>query len=171
MDELWQMDTFWWGAITGAIIGIVYYFYHKKHPSVNIPVLTWWSNLNPFTKKPGGLDPHVTSTTTRSNKMGRTVITGDSIKFRNPSNNYEEEVSRNTWLWCLLFGCFFFVYKGVWIHAIIGLACAIATSGISWLIYPFFAKKIMINNYRQKGWIEVLPIEVTVVPEELLRGK
>jgi hypothetical protein len=77
------------------------------------------------------------------------------MKFKNPANDYIESVSRLAWLWTLIFGFFYFAYKGVWRHAIIGLLLGFCTFGISWLIYPFFAKGIVANNYRRMGWIEV----------------
>ena len=75
--------------------------------------------------------------------------------FKNPSNGYVEEVGDLTWLWCLLFGAFFFAYKNVWAHFVIGLGAALVTAGISWLVYPFFARSIVENHYRRNGWIEV----------------
>lgn len=77
------------------------------------------------------------------------------MKFRNPQNGYVEEVSDGTWLWCLLFGGFYFAFKGVWIHFIVGLGAAIITWGASWLIYPFFARSIVVGHYRKSGWQEV----------------
>ncbi len=75
-------------------------------------------------------------------------------KFKNPSNGYSEEVSGATWLWCLLFGAFYFAFKGIWTHAVVSFGAAFLTFGVSWLIYPFFAKSIVENSYRKKGWIE-----------------
>jgi hypothetical protein len=46
-------------------------------------------------------------------------------------------------LWCLLFGPFYFAAKGAWIHAVIALLAALVTMGLSWLVYPFFAKGIV----------------------------
>jgi hypothetical protein len=77
------------------------------------------------------------------------------MKFRNPNNGYEEEVSNLVWLWCLLFGFIYFAIKGVWTHAIVGLVLAMVTMGFSWLIYPFFAKGAIIKNYQKKGWVIV----------------
>ena len=68
------------------------------------------------------------------------------MKFRNPNNGYEEEVSNLVWLWCLLFGFIYFAIKGVWTHAIVGLVLAMVTMGFSWLIYPFFAKGAIIKK-------------------------
>lgn len=77
-------------------------------------------------------------------------------KFRNPSNGYEEDANGAlSWLWVLLFGSFYFMFKGIWKHAIISLIAAILTVGLSWLIYPFFAYSITNGHYRRMGWVEV----------------
>jgi hypothetical protein len=73
--------------------------------------------------------------------------------FVNPANGYSE-VIKEAWLWSLLFGSFYFAAKGVWGHAIISLALALATGGIAWLIYPFFATEILRKHYLRKGWSE-----------------
>jgi hypothetical protein len=38
-------------------------------------------------------------------------------------------------LWCLLFGPVYFAAKGVWLHALIALLAALATMGLSWMVY------------------------------------
>lgn len=77
------------------------------------------------------------------------------MQFRNPQNGHVETVSPLTWLWCLLFGGFYFAFKGIWIHFVIGLGAALLTWGLSWLIYPFFARSIVIGHFRRNGWQEV----------------
>ncbi|WP_321403850.1 DUF2628 domain-containing protein [Maridesulfovibrio sp.] len=74
------------------------------------------------------------------------------MKFKNPSNGYVEEVSDNVGWIVLLFGPFYFAVKGVWTHCAASLIIAFCTGGISWLIYPFFAKSIMENHYLKNGW-------------------
>jgi hypothetical protein len=76
------------------------------------------------------------------------------LMFKNPVNGYIEN-SPNSWLWCLIFGIFYMIYKQLWVHAIIGVIAALITGGLSWLVYPFFIKKILINNYLSKGWTQV----------------
>jgi hypothetical protein len=76
------------------------------------------------------------------------------IRFRNPANGYEEDVSL-AWLWCLLFGGFYFALKGAWAHALIGFVLALFTFGLSWLIYPFFARRIVEKHYLRMGWQRV----------------
>ncbi len=73
------------------------------------------------------------------------------MQFQNPNNDYTESVQL-PFLWCLMFGTLYFLVKGVWSHAIISLVLAVVTVGISWLLYPFFAKDIMIKSYLKKGW-------------------
>lgn len=82
------------------------------------------------------------------------------MKFMNPQNGYVEEVSDASWLWCLLFGGFYFAFKGIWIHFVIGIGAALLTWGISWLIYPIFARSIIIAHYQKSGWQEVPENEI-----------
>lgn len=74
--------------------------------------------------------------------------------FENQQNGYREAVS-SPFLWCLVFGVFYFAVKGIWRHAFIGTVAAILTVGISWLIYPFFARSITRNAYLRKGWVQI----------------
>jgi len=76
------------------------------------------------------------------------------MRFRNLTNGYTEE-SRLCWLWCLIFGGFYFAYKGLWTHFFIGIFLAMFTCGLSWLIYPFFASTIVRTGYLRKGWVEI----------------
>jgi len=41
------------------------------------------------------------------------------------------------------------------IHFVIGLGAAFFTWGLSWLIYPFFARPIVIGHFRRNGWQEL----------------
>jgi hypothetical protein len=66
-------------------------------------------------------------------------------------NGYQEKANF-CGLWCLLFGVIYFAVKGVWTHVFVGLILAFLTCGISWLIYPFFAGKIVRKSYLKKGW-------------------
>jgi hypothetical protein len=75
-------------------------------------------------------------------------------RFRNPANGYEEDAT-GSWLWCFLFGPIYFALKGVWNHAVFSAGLAIVTCGLSWLMYPFFAREIVARNYLRKGWIAV----------------
>jgi hypothetical protein len=79
---------------------------------------------------------------------------GTGIKFRNPVNGYIEE-TKLAWLWCLLFGSIYFAVKGIWTHAVAAFLFAWLTFGISWLVYPFFATKIIETSYLRKGWQQV----------------
>jgi hypothetical protein len=74
-------------------------------------------------------------------------------RYRNPANDYVESAGLPG-LWCLLFGCFYFMAKGIWSHAVIAFLLAAPTLGLSWLIYPFFASGIVEKHYLRKGWIK-----------------
>lgn len=77
------------------------------------------------------------------------------VKYRNPANGHTESVSGLTWLWVLLFGCIYFAVRGVWRHVVAGFLLAVCTAGLSWLIYPLFANRIMRRHYRRMGWVRV----------------
>lgn len=75
-------------------------------------------------------------------------------KFMNPSNGYTV-ASSAPFLWCLLFGSFYFAFKGIWKHFLLSAVAAICTFGIAWFIYPFFASGIIRNHFLERGWREV----------------
>lgn len=72
--------------------------------------------------------------------------------YTNPANGFQEKTDNFIFLWYLLFGSFYLMYKGIWGWAIITAILAIATYGISHLIFVFFARKIVEKNYSEKGW-------------------
>ena len=78
------------------------------------------------------------------------------MKFKNQMNGVVEELPPLAWLWTLLFGIIYFAARGIWTHFIVGLLVGILTGGLSWLIYPFFAKKIIREHYLSNGWVEVV---------------
>jgi hypothetical protein len=86
-------------------------------------------------------------------------------RFQNPSNGYTEEVGC-AFLWCFLFGIFYFMVKRQWAHvAVLAMliVLSILTYGIALpfllvimlFVYPFFAKGIVRRSYLRKGWIPV----------------
>jgi hypothetical protein len=76
----------------------------------------------------------------------------DTIYATNPINQYKQPISNLSWLWCLLFGGLFFAFKGVWKHFVISFVLSVVSFGVAWFIYPFFARKIVINSYLERGW-------------------
>ena len=76
------------------------------------------------------------------------------VGFRNPANGYEEQVG-TPWICCLLFGCIYFAVRGIWTHAVAALLLALLTAGVSWLVYPLFARGIVERHYLRKGWLAV----------------
>jgi hypothetical protein len=78
--------------------------------------------------------------------------------LRNPMTDETVTIKKWPTFWLtLFFGCFYFAYHGLWLHAAIALVAAIFTSCLSWLIYPFFAYRLVVDNYRRKGWIVSAP--------------
>jgi len=76
--------------------------------------------------------------------------------FKNPQNGYTQSVSEiGAFLGCLVFGVFYFAYKGVWKHALISSGAAVCTLGVSWFIYPFFAYRCVEHSYLERGWKRV----------------
>jgi len=71
------------------------------------------------------------------------------MRFQNPANGYVEEVERPA-LWTFLFGGFYFAYHGIWTHFAISFCLAMLI--IPWLIYPFFAERIIEKHYGRIGW-------------------
>ena len=72
--------------------------------------------------------------------------------FREPATGKTVNIA-NAGLWTLLFGCFYFLLRGVYTHALISAGAAIITAGISWLIYPFFAQNIVRNHMVRERWV------------------
>lgn len=54
---------------------------------------------------------------------------------------------------CLLFGCFWFGYKGLWGWAFMSLVLAVLTFGFSWLLLPFFANGLCADMLRKEGYL------------------
>lgn len=91
------------------------------------------------------------------------------MQFKNPANGHIESVSC-PWLWSLLFGAFYFLVSGAWIH----LTVWVLLSALFWgsmgapgtvlvlimqVIYAFMAGDIVRSTYLRKGWIEVGALE------------
>lgn len=87
------------------------------------------------------------------------------MKFRNPVNGHIEE-KNVPWLWSLLFGVFYFLVSGIFVHVIIMLVIGVAlfaAMGESAIILVIFmqlyyasvANPIVENYYLRKGWQKV----------------
>lgn len=94
--------------------------------------------------------------------------------FQHPvSGSVVKATGEFSWLWAFLFGPFYFGYKGLWGHAVLYVLAAIVTFCVSWFIYPFFAKGIVVRRYLDMGWREVSsrsiqrPTEPMFVPPPL----
>ena len=76
--------------------------------------------------------------------------------FQNPMNNHSVAVGTiGPFIWTLLFGALYFLVKGSLKHFLLSIILAALTVGISWLIYPFFAPRILRNMYLEKGYRQI----------------
>ncbi|HYE49591.1 MAG TPA: hypothetical protein VEB20_08370 [Azospirillaceae bacterium] len=83
--------------------------------------------------------------------------------FENPMNGYREEVSGLSVLWTLLFGCFYFMFRGAWGAAVLSFLVVLALGSISfgilgflaWIIIALCAPAILRGMYLRRGWREV----------------
>ncbi len=82
--------------------------------------------------------------------------------YRNPYNGRTAEVS-SLWafLGCFALGSIYFMYKGIWTHALfmifIGIPLAIILPPVAFLFlfYPFAAPGILRARLRREGYVEV----------------
>lgn len=85
-----------------------------------------------------------------------------TMRFVNPTNGHVEE-KRVPALWCFLFGVFYFLVSGIWVHALIMFlisvvlfaslgAPAILLVFVMDVIYCFFARAIVEHHYLRRGW-------------------
>lgn len=74
-------------------------------------------------------------------------------KMIRQDNGHAERVAYLAPLWTFLFGPFYFAYKGVWRHAVLGFCLGFVTLGVSWLVYPFFARGIIKRQYGRDGFM------------------
>jgi hypothetical protein len=73
-----------------------------------------------------------------------------ALELVNPSNGARK--STIPFLWCALFGGFYFIVHGIWKHVFIWLL--VLPTIIGFFIYPFLAKRILKHHYEDKGWVE-----------------
>ena len=57
------------------------------------------------------------------------------------------------WLWCMIFGMWYFLYNSAWKWALIYTLIFLVTFGYSAFIFPFFARSIMRKHFESDGWV------------------
>jgi hypothetical protein len=70
-----------------------------------------------------------------------------------PVNKSREPIYEGFSWPCLGFGCFWFIYKGMWGWGIISFAIAFVSFGLSWLVFPFFANEQYAKSLVAKGYL------------------
>lgn len=61
------------------------------------------------------------------------------------------------WLWCLLFGPFYFAYHRAWVWFFLSAAAALLTFGASWLLVPIWARRIVWRRLLSSGFRAASP--------------
>src|SRR6266540_167567 len=77
-------------------------------------------------------------------------LAGDAY---HPVNGSIEKIYEGFSWPCLFFGCFWYLYKGMWGWALIAFALAFSTFGISWLFFPFFANEQYAQSLLKQGYL------------------
>lgn len=74
-------------------------------------------------------------------------------KLYHPVNNFAVDVYEGYSWPCLCLGCFWYLYKGMVLWAVIAFLAACCTFGISWIFFPFFANKQHHDYLLKKGYL------------------
>lgn len=70
-----------------------------------------------------------------------------------PKGHGCEQVVSAGFSWpCFFCGFLWFAVKGVWTWAFISFVLAVLTSGISWVVFPFFANDLHQRHLIRKGY-------------------
>lgn len=67
-------------------------------------------------------------------------------------NGVTKEVKQGFSWTMLFFGVFVPLTRGDWKWFLISLVAAIVTSGLSWLVFPFFYNKLYLNDLLNSGY-------------------
>lgn len=74
-------------------------------------------------------------------------------RYQHPLNQHTIRIGYiGPFFWSLLFGALYFLVKGIYKHFFLYVILAFFTIGISMLIYPFRARKIVERHYLEKGY-------------------
>lgn len=89
------------------------------------------------------------------------------LTFVHPQNGHQESLSSLAWLWCLIFGVFYLLAKGLWSHALLavvliavagvmgGGSAALLASIVIWIGYSACVSHLWSRKYLRLGWIQV----------------
>ncbi|MGA0383403.1 MAG: DUF2628 domain-containing protein [Flavobacteriaceae bacterium] len=90
------------------------------------------------------------------------------MNFYNSNTGHRFSVSA-PWLWAFLFGAFYYIFHGIWTHAVIYVGLAIVTGGLAapflWVGYSVAASSILVNHYALKGYSVVYDLHKKDVVE------
>ncbi len=66
-------------------------------------------------------------------------------------------------LWCFLFGPFHYLFKGMFLWAILSL---ITANGL-WIGFPFFNRAIVLRHFHRKGWVQPMSKPTHTAPKSV----
>ena len=93
-------------------------------------------------------------------------------KYINPLNDYElTDGGHLCWLWGLLFGGFYFAWRGNWGWFFLYPIIVISSIGIGFFVLPFLVRKINRKYLLMKGFKEVEKLENTIKANEELKDE
>ncbi len=80
------------------------------------------------------------------------------LSFENRFSGFRKDVViPAAFVFCLIFGPLYFAVQGNWRHAIAAAVLAAVTDGVSWLIYPFFIRRLTLAHHERTGWRRIYP--------------
>ncbi|WP_305971030.1 MULTISPECIES: hypothetical protein [unclassified Mameliella] len=68
------------------------------------------------------------------------------------ASNGQTKIILGNWhrLWCLLFGPFYYLFKSMFLWAILSF---FTLNGL-WIGFPMFNRAIVLRDYHRKGWVQ-----------------
>ena len=70
-----------------------------------------------------------------------------------PVNNHPEPIYEGFSFPCLFLGCFWYLFKGMGLWALISFLAAMISWGLAWFIFPFFANEQDRKYLLKKGYL------------------
>ena len=90
----------------------------------------------------------------------------NALAFRNPETNEVENIQLS-WLYILLFGPLYFLYKRIWLHAFLCGVLSIFFLPFSTMVYAYFSKTVLRKYYNDNDWIPENITAGNLIPKAL----
>ena len=101
-------------------------------------------------------DLSLLATKQRAPNYNTSSTSPNEVEYRNARTGHTHRVNKAlVFLGCLIFGWLFWAIVGEWGHSLASLILPFFTLGISALIYPFYANKIIKFKWESRGYVHV----------------